>query len=240
MNNPNKKLSVVLPCYNEELNIPRLVPELWPVLESLNIDFEVVLVDDGSKDKTIEEINKIQKPQLRLVKHEVNKGIGMAMRTGINAVNADQVIFLDSDLTFHPKYIPDLLKASNLHPEADFIIGSPGLGGYDGDIQGWRLAISKIANLIYKVILGKPITSVNQIFRLYKAEQLKQLKLSSVGFDINAEILFKMVFGKRKFVEIPTELTVRIYGESKLNYTREIGRHMVLILKILKWKFFGI
>lgn len=235
----NNKLSIIIPCCNEEKNVPRLVTELWPVLEALKLDFEVVVVDDGSKDDTVNEVNKINKPQLRLVRHEINKGLGAAMRTGIATATGDRAIFLDSDLTFSPTLIPYLLKAFKLHPKVDFVIGSPNLGGYSKDIPIWRLWISKIANLVYRLLLGKRITSINQIFRLYKTEQLKQLSLSAVGFDINAEILFKLVFSGKKFIEIPAELTARLHGVSKLNYTREIIRHLVLMLKILKWKFFG-
>lgn len=233
------KLSVIVPCCNEEQNVPRFASELWPVLESLDLDFEVVIVDDGSKDNTVVEVKKINKPQLRLVRHEVNRGLGAAMRTGIMTVTGDQLVFLDGDLTFHPRLIPRLLQAKREHPETDFVIGSPNLGGYSKDIPAWRLWISKFANLFYKILLGKPSTSINQIFRLYKTEQLKQLSLKSIGFDINAEILFKLVFRGRKFVEVPAELTSRLHGVSKLNYAREIRRHLILIFKILKWKFFG-
>jgi len=233
------KLSVVIPCCNEELNVPRYAVELWPVLEFLGVEFEVIVVDDGSKDKTAAEVNKIAKPQIRLVRHEVNKGLGAAMRTGLAAATGDRLIFLDGDLTFNPMLIPRLWQAMRERPEVDFVIGSPNLGGYGENIPTWRLLISKAANGVYRLLLGGPITSINQIFRLYKIEQLKQLPLAAVGFDINAEILFKLVFLGRKFIEVPTELTQRLHGVSKLNYAREMRRHLVLVIKILKWKWFG-
>lgn len=233
------KLSVVVPCCNEEQNVPRFATELWPFLEQSGLDFEVVIVDDGSKDATVAEVEKLNKPQIKLVRHEVNRGLGAAVRTGINAASGDLLIILDADLTFHPKLIQNLLDARQKHPEADFVIGSPNLGGYGKDIPAWRLWISKLANFVYQLLLGKQITSINQIFRLYKTEQLKQLSLTSVGFDINAEILFKLVFKGKSFTEVPAELTSRIYGVSKLNYVREIRRHIVLIMKIIKWKLFG-
>lgn len=239
MTEASYKLSVIIPCCNEEQNVPRFAGELWPVLENSGYDFEVVIVDDGSTDNTVAEVKKIQKPQLRLARHKVNRGLGAAMRTGIAAATGDRLVFLDGDLTFHPTLIPRLWEAMKAYPEADFIIGSPNLGGYSKEIPAWRLWVSKLANLVYRVLLGKPTTSLNQIFRLYKTEQLKRLPLSAVGFDINAEILFKLVFSGKNFVEVPAELTARLHGVSKLNYTREIRRHLVLIFKILKWKFFG-
>lgn len=233
------KLSIVIPCHNEEQNIPYLARELWPILEKEVKDFEVIIVDDGSLDHTVDEVKKILKPQLRLVKHAVKKGMGAALRTGLDASRGEWILFLDSDLTFHPRLIPTLLEAFRNHPDVDFIIGSPNLGGYGKDIPKWRLLISKIANVVYRVLLGKPITSINQIFRLYKMKDLKELSLTSVGFDINAEILFKLVYKGKNFIEVPAELTNRLYGSSKLNYFREIRRHFLLILKIIKWKLFG-
>ena len=234
------KLSVVLPAFNEEENVPRIAPELLPILEKIAPDFEVIVVDDGSTDRTAEFIEKMNHPKIRLIKHGVNKGIAEAIRTGIRAASGEYLIFLDSDLTFHPNLIPRLFEALEKNPAVDFIIGSPALAKYGENIPGWRIFISKAANFVYSFLLGKPVTSVDQIFRLYKTGQLKELKLESGGFEICAEILFKLVFGGRTFVEVPAELTQRKYGVSKLNYAREIRRHFFLILKILKWKTRGL
>lgn len=233
------ELSVIIPCFNEEKNVPRYRDELWPILESLGLSFEVVIVNDGSVDGTVAAVEALGKPQARLVRHECNRGLGAAVRTGIAAATGDWLVVLDGDLTFHPKLIPRLLEGRRGHPGVDFVIGSPNLGGYGAGIPGWRLVISKLANILYRVLLGRPITSINQIFRLYKTEQLKNLPLGATGFDINAEILFKLVFRGKTFVEVPAELTQRIYGVSKLNYAKEIRRHVILICKILKWKLIG-
>lgn len=230
------KLSVVIPCFNEEENVRRVTAELLPVLDGVGMESEVVLVDDGSTDGTAREIKNIGDARVRAVTHEKNQGLSAAMRTGIQAATGDLVVFLDSDFTFHPKLIPALLAALQARPGTDFVIGSPRLGGYAKDIPAYRVSISKIANWVYAMLLGRPVTSVNQIFRLYKAPALKALRLTSKGYEINAEILFKLVFAGEKFVEIPAELTVRQYGVSKLRYGREFRRHAVLLLKIIAWK----
>lgn len=230
------KLSVIIPCFNEEENVRRFAPELLPVLDGLAIESEVVLVDDGSVDGTAREIKNIRDPRIRLVAHEKNQGLSAAMRTGIAAATGDLIVFLDSDLTFHPKLIPQLISAFEAG-HVDFVIGSPKLGGYGKDIPAYRLFVSKVANWVYALLLGKPVTSINQILRLYKTPQLKELHLTSRGYEINAEILFKLVFKGRTFVEVPAELTARQFGVSKLNYMREFRRHAVLLLKIIWWKF---
>ncbi|MDP3729519.1 MAG: glycosyltransferase family 2 protein [bacterium] len=233
------KISIAIPCYNEEENVKRIVPELFPVMERMTNDFEVVLVDDGSKDSTVAEIEKIKRPQIRLVKHGVNKGIAQAIRTCIDAVHGDVVIFLDADFTFHPNLIPSLVDTFKQHPEVDFVIGSSHLGGYDKDVPLYRIIISNIAGKVFRFLLGKPITAATQIFRIYKVPQLKELTLTSGGYDIIVEILFKLVFRGRKFIEIPAVLTTRKHGVSRMNYFKEISRASLLICKVIKWKYFG-
>lgn len=233
------KLTILIPCFNEEENIGRIPAELMPVLEGLEEDFEIVIVDDGSTDNSEQAVLKIGEPRIKLIKHPKNLGLGCAVRSGINNAQGELLIALDADFTFSPKYIPLLLETMEKNPEADFIIGSSVLGGYGEDIGFFRVVVSKLANKIYSFLLGQKGTSVNQIFRLYKAEQLKSLSLESKGFDIDAEILFKLVFSGRKFIAVPVPLTKRIYGVSHLNYKKEIIRHLFLILKILKWKVFG-
>lgn len=239
--NTAHKISIVIPCWNEELNVPHFVDELWPVMKKINYDFEVVMSDDGSTDRTVAEIKKIiaNHPEGRLISDGIHRGLGATLRAGIAAASGDWIITLDSDLTFHPSLIPALVAAKETHPATDFIIGSPNLGGYGADVPAWRLWISRLANLVYRLLLGRPVTAINQIFRLYTARSLREIEITSVGFDINAEILFKLTFNGKTNVEIPAELTSRVYGVSKLNYAREIRRHLALLFKIVKWKFFG-
>lgn len=232
------KLSVVIPCYNEEQNVQRIVPELFPVLDALDCDTEIILVDDGSADGTLRTIKNIHRSEIVIVEHGVNKGLGAAVRSGIAAATGDLLIVLDGDFTFHPRLIPDLIKAKHEHG-VDFVIGSPYLGHFDSAIPRWRLWISTVANVLYGFLLGKKIKAINTIFRLYKTADLKKIPLEAVGFDINAEILFKLVFSGKLFSEIPAALTQRKYGESKLNYIRETRRHVILIFRILTWKIFG-
>lgn len=233
------ELSVLIPCFNEEKNVERFDSELFPVLDALDMTFEVIAVDDGSSDGTRAALRRINRPEMRVEIHEKNKGIGAAIRTGIDAAAGVLTIMLDSDLTFHPRLIPDLLVARKEHPDADVIIGSPTMGGFDDNIPKWRVLVSRAASGVYNMLLGKKITAVSPIFRLYRTKDLQALHLSSVGFDITTEIIFKLVFSGKTFFEIPAALTQRIHGESKLRYSRELKRHLVLIGRILRWKFFG-
>lgn len=229
------KLSVVIPCFNEEENIKRIPKELLSVLNNLKINYEIIIIDDGSTDNSGKEIHALNESKIKLVKHSKNLGLGHAIRTGINTARGDLLVTLDADFTFSPKYIPLFLETLENNSKIDFVISSSALEGF-GRL---RVFVSKLARKIYSFLLGEKSVSVNQIFKLYKTHQLKSLPLESRGFDIGAEIFFKLVFSGKKFVEVPVPLTRRVHGVSHLNYRKEIVRHFFLLLKILKWKFFG-
>ena len=160
-------------------------------------------------------------------------GMGAAIRTGIQAARGELVITMDTDLTFAPELVARLLERFK-QGDVDVVSGSPKMAGYDQDIPKYRVAISYLASLIYAAVLGAYVRDVSPIFRLYKREQLLQLPLLTSRFDINAEILFFLIQDHRKIVEVPAPLTQRIHGESKLDYKKEIIRHLRLIWRMLK------
>jgi dolichol-phosphate mannosyltransferase len=233
------KLSIILPAYNEEENLCRVNSELIPVLETygINYDYEIIIVDDGSKDNTLDIAEKLVSGNKRIIlaKHERNMGLGAAIQTGIKKAASHWLITLDSDFTFHPNQIPALLKRFEIG-DADCVIGSPALCPSNEKIPLYRIILSRSVNSIYTILLGKKLTAISPIFRIYKTEQLKELELSSYGFDINAEILFKLLKNGKRVVEIPALLTARIHGESKLNNVKEIKNHLRLIKKIIIWR----
>lgn len=229
------KLTVVLPCYNEEENIARIPEILVPELLKLGCNYEIILVDDGSKDRSAEVAGSLNVPELRIMRHEKNKGIGAAIKTAIREATGDLIVTLDTDFTFHPKYIKDLIDRFK-NGDVDFVIGSPRLARYGEDIQKYRVFISVAANMVYSALLGRRVTAVSPIFRLYRTSQLKELQIETDGFDISVEILFRLILAGRKFAEVPTPLGLRQFGVSKLNYKKEIFRHLHLIRKIVFWR----
>ncbi len=232
----NKSISVIVPCYNEEQNITRFRTELISIINKLSDDYEIILVDDGSSDNTLKEMKKLKRisKRIKIVIHEKNKGLGSAVRTGIKNATKELLITLDSDLTFHPNQIRNLLNRFN-KGDIDCVIGSPNLNK-DNKVQLHRMILSKIVNLIYAILLGKHFTSVSPIFRVYKTYQLKKINLNSKGFTINAEILFWLIKNKRKVVEVPAILTVRKFGVSKINTLKEIKNHLKMFYNIILWR----
>ena len=223
-------ISFVFPAFNEEENLRRFPSEVFPVFDRLNVPYEIVIVDDGSSDRTAEIAAGLGE-RVKLAKHPQNKGLGAAVRTGIQVAQGDLVITMDSDLTFAPSDVSVLLERYE-KGDVDIVSGSPKLAGYGADIPSYRLFIAKCASIVYSILFGGKLTTVTPIFRLYQKKDLNDLRLESTGFDINAEILFQLMQNGKRVAEVPTALTQRIHGESKLNYVKEMKRHLRLIWKI--------
>jgi dolichol-phosphate mannosyltransferase len=229
------RLSVILPCFNEADNIPLWEAELFPVLDRLPFSSECVIVDDGSSDGTFAAAERLagRRPGIKVVRHEKNRGLGAAIRTGLSAAEGELVLTLDSDLTFSPSLLPSLLEA--LAPGVDCVCASPFLGRFQGvDIQ--RRILSAGVNEIYRILLGRPLTAVSSLCRLYRAETLRRLTLDSESFDINAEIIFELLAKGADVREVPAALSVRKFGVSKIRVSREIRNHLLMFARILLWR----
>ncbi len=227
------KLSVILPCFNEAASAQRLESILFPALDRLGTTYEVVAVNDGSTDTTARTLEEIasRRPQLRLLSHAENRGLGAALRTGWNAASGEWIVCLDADMTFHPDLIADLLAAQS-ESGADCVSGSPFLGGMPGIPWSRRLP-SLLLNAFYRGLLNMRLTSYTPMFRLYRAEDLRSLDIVSDGFEISVEALARLLRAKRIVREIPAPLTVRTDGVSKLRRWRELKNHLRLIARLI-------
>ncbi len=230
-------ISFVFPAFNEEENLKRFNTEVVPVFDALGEPYEIVIVDDGSRDGTYNTARSIRGP-VRVVPHDKNRGLGAAVRTGIDEARGDLVITMDTDLTFAPSDVP-LLLARFREGDVDVVSGSPKLAGFGEDIPSYRIFISSLATWAYRLVMGANVTAISPIFRLYRKSHLDQIVLRGTGFDINAEILFSLIRNGSRVAEVPTMLTQRIHGESKLNYRREMARHASLLLRMVRMRLFG-
>jgi hypothetical protein len=144
---------------------------------------------------------------------------------------------MDADLTFRPIDVAKLIQQYRKTP-ADCISGSPYLEkGLMEEVTPIRLLMSKSVNLLYRLLLGYHITCVSPIFRLYKTETLKNMHITSNNFEINAEIISKLLISKKQVVEVPVPLLKRRYGSSKINMGKEIKNYLLLLFKIFRTKY---
>jgi dolichol-phosphate mannosyltransferase len=236
-------ISLIIPLYNEAENVIYYDRDLFPVIaviaQRTGERFHYIFVDDGSQDDTVIRLRTITKnrPDVKIVLHGVNRGMGNAIRTGLAASNDELVITMDSDLTFRPQDV--LLLVEKFHEtHADCVSGSPYLQrGLLEEVTPLRLFLSASVNFLYRLLLGKTITSVSPIFRLYKRAELEKLSISSNNFEINAEIIAKLIIAKKTVVEVPVSLLRRKHGSSKINVRKEIKNNIIVLCKIFRTKY---
>jgi dolichol-phosphate mannosyltransferase len=231
-------ISVIIPLYNEEEMLREYDRELFPVIDDLGRttgeDFEIILVDDGSTDGSwalVEELSAGRR-DVTGARHPKNRGMGGAMKTGIGMSHGELIIFLDADLTFRPGDIA-LLQDEYRRAPADCISGSPYLDPeHMKDVQPLRRFLGTSVNILYRILLGRRVTSVSPIFRLYRREVFGAVTPVAENFEINAEILAKMIFLGMEVREVPAALHRRQFGQSKARMAKSIRNHIRILSKI--------
>jgi dolichol-phosphate mannosyltransferase len=227
-------LSVIVPCYDEEAAAARFADELFPALDALQVPYEVIAVDDGSYDDTGGELRNLagERRNFRAVGHEYHRGLAAALRTGFAAASGDWIATLDADMTFHPSQLRALLDCQK-ETGADMVCGSPFLSPQGtAQVRWWRRWPSQWVNGLYRRICGPKLSAYTPIFRLYRTEALRCLRLTSTGFEINAEIAAGFLAAGRSVAEVPAVLTKRRRGSSKLSVFRDLWRHGRLALRL--------
>ena len=183
---PHPSLSIVVPLYNEEEGIAQLIQAIFSVL-STDPDFlELVLVDDGSHDRTAEMVLKLAEfePRIRLLRHDRNRGLGAGIRTGLEAAEGDLILYTDADLPFDFNLIPQLVARAS---DGRVIAGYRTNRG-EG-LRRWIL--TKGYNLFCRFVLGLRLRDVNFACKLIPRRAVHGMRLASEGSFIDAELLLE-------------------------------------------------
>lgn len=205
-------LSIILPAYNEaQNNIGKSVNGALQILEEVSCKGEIILIDDGSTDKTGIVADKLsdQTEQLKVIHHNVNKGMGTAIISGIRAAKHEFVFYTDSDNQFDYNELKTMLP---LIEAADIVMGFR-------DIRQDSLArkINSFGyNFLTRILFGLNIKDVNCSFKLFRKEIFENMNLRSRGFFIDAEILLKASRMNCKITQIPVTHIPRLSGKSKV------------------------
>lgn len=215
-----KSLSVFLPAYNEEDSIATTVENVVKVLKELKIDWEVLVINDGSKDQTAEVVKKLGKkyPNVKLVNHEVNKGYGRALKTGFSSARYPWVAFVDSDGQFDFEEIKKLIAKTD---EADVILGYR-LNRADPFQRriftwGWKM--------LAMVLLGLNVRDYSCGFKLIKKKVIEDISpIESEEKVTQIEMLIKAKKKGYKFAEVGVHHYPRTAGVPT-------GANMSVVLK---------
>lgn len=229
------KFSVVIPAYNEEKRLPKTLPSYIDGLDKTGKEYEIILVDDGSKDKTADFLEESAKEykQIKPIYLKPNKGKGGAVQAGMMATQGEYVLMVDADNTTPIEEVIELEKA--LENGADIAIGSRYIQGSRVlTLQPlYRRLISRFGNLLIQLLLLPGIKDTQCGFKLFKQKDVKGIfsKQTINGFGFDIEILTIAKGQGKKIVEVP--VTWKNDGDTHLHPIRDTYRFFrdVLLVK---------
>lgn len=231
------KYSIIVPTYNERLNIALLTYLIFKHLK--DVDFEIIVVDDGSPDGTQEIVKQLQEvygeEHILLRARPKKLGLGTAYRHGLKHASGDFIIIMDADLSHHPKYLPSLIRKQK-ETGASIVTGTRYVRG--GGVHGWNLMrklTSRGANVLAQTLLWPGVSDLTGSFRLYRRSILEDIINSCVskGYVFQMEMIVRASRKGYHVEEVPITFVDRVYGSSKLG-----GSEIVEYLKGLAYLLF--
>ena len=220
---PSLKIGIVIPAYNEELNIGATLEQI-PV--DISDKLKIIVVDDGSIDNTSDIALNYD---ITLLKHPKNRGNGAATKTGLDYCrerNLDLVVILDADGQHDPKYISDFVKPI-LEDGTDFVIGNR--FKYYYNMQPKRKVCSKLMTAFYLIFLRKKVADPTNGYRALSSKLLQELDFES-EYSLTQEMLYKVIPYYR-YKEIPIKVNPRTQGHSFINIRNYLRKIILLFLK---------
>ena len=227
------KRLVIIPTYNELTNAPILIERIFKHIPSAHI----LIIDDGSPDKTGEKIKEMQKryPGLFLLERASKSGLGSAYRTGFAwglERGYEELIEMDADLSHRVRDLKKMIDAKELQPDVDLVIGSRWIPG--GKTENWsrgRELLSRAANLYVRAMLGLGVRDSTAGFRIYSSSMLKRLNMESIkseGYSFQIEMTRAVHELYGKIIEVPITFRERENGVSKMS-KKIVGEAMILV-----------
>ena len=203
-------LSVIIPVYNEELTISNIIDRLEAILQQTGLKNEIIVVDDHSYDKSLQQADK---SNIKLYTLKQHLGKGYALRAGFAEAKGDLIVTIDSDGSHRPEELPEVL-APLLQDQADLVIGSRYLNHKRVASRRLNAFGVQLFNYLIRLLTGIVVTDSQSGYRAMKLEVLKSQKLKSGEYEIESEMLVKTAKKKFRITEVPISFEQRTYGRS--------------------------
>jgi glycosyltransferase involved in cell wall biosynthesis len=221
---------VVIPCYNEEATIQSLINL---VLDSKWVA-EIIVVDDGSKDRSREILATVNDPKVRVVLHDVNKGKGAALRTGFQHATSEFVIVQDADLEYDPSEYPLVLEPL-LDDRADVVFGSRFLSGRPHRVlYFWHSLGNKFLTLMSNMFTDLNLTDMETCYKCFRREVIQSIDIEEDRFGFEPEITAKLAKSRVRIYEVGISYSGRTYDEGKKIGWRDGVRAVYCIVRYSK------
>lgn len=212
-NAPKPSFGVVIPCYNEVNTVKDIVQRVLAV----DIVDEVVIVDDGSTDGTVEALKEIESEKhsrVTIVYHQRNQGKGAALVTGFGHTGCDVIIIQDADFEYDPREYPQLLKPIQ-EGVATVVYGSRFLGGARKAMNFWNMVANKGLTLITNILYNAILSDMETCYKCFRREVLEDMRIRARGFEFEPEFTAKVLKKGIRIVEVPISYYGREYHEGK-------------------------
>ncbi len=231
MMSASSHVSVVVPAYNEEGNIPVLLEKTAKVLEKQHADYEIILVDDGSTDETFSVAAKLasKNGKISIFKHSSKRGKSLSLKTGFSHCKGEVIVMMDADLQYDPGEIPVLLNV--LEKEYDVANGWRDFSKYLSD----KATISRIYNYFTKGLIGGNVHDLNCGFKVFRRSVVEDL-LKKINWrrGVHRYLISICKFLGYRIAEVKVSLNPRVTGRSKYSFSRLIEGTSLLFLLFLK------
>ena len=220
-------VSVVIPVFNEEVTIGDIVTRTKKTMENMRASYEILVVDDGSVDRSADIANKLKAHVLR----EAHQGKGYSLRSGFRQTRGELIVTLDADGSHKPEEIPLVLQYIREN-KADFVIGSR---FFNSEVNNNKISrVNRIGNKLFNNLIGYltgiRISDSQSGFRAIRASIIKKMKMSSRGYEVESEMLVKALRMGVRVAEIPISFDQRTVGNSKLDPIRDGLRILYAII----------
>jgi glycosyltransferase involved in cell wall biosynthesis len=224
-------LSVVMPVYNEARTIIAVIEHVLKA--PVDLPREIIVVDDASTDGTSDLLQGLPPGEIRLLRHDVNRGKGAAIRTGVAQATGDIVLIQDADLEYDPRDYPLLLEPI-LEDQADVVFGNRFHGGPHRVLYFWHYAANRFLTLLTNVLTGLNVTDMEVGFKVFRRDVLRRITLESDRFGFEPEVTVKVARLGCRVYEVPVRYYGRTYAEGKKITWRD---GVAALFHILRYRF---
>ncbi len=223
------KISIIIPVYNEKNTLNQIVDRVHGV--DLGLEKEIIVVDDASTDGSRETLRQLGSGFAKVFCHDVNRGKGAAIRTGIRNCSGDIIIIQDADLEYDPAEYPKLLKPI-LEDKAEVVYGSRFVGGKSHRVvYFWHYIGNKMLTVLSNMFTDLNLTDMETGYKVFKAEVLKKIRLEEDRFGFEPEITAKIAKNNCRVYEVGISYYGRTYEEGKKIGWKDGVRALYCILK---------